>query len=353
MSSRGGLLREVMLETSTTQSELSRVSGVHQPSISQFLSGKVELSDEQLDRLLSCMGYRLEVVRRPVVPELTRSERRSWRLHRQLSTHLTRTSLEQWLPTIHHNWERLRNGVSGEPHMRNLDRWRSLIDRGDVPRLRRVLTGLDRDSIEMRRFRRWAGCSRRTSVWTCSRWPADASRPAGTRHPDGLSDHRATGGDRGRLAGNPRKLRRGSNAAGDATAAPVIEVHRGARSRGCVHPGRCVLAHGVHPAQPRVRLAGAPMRAVGLPKQGGRRRASNGERPLTLSCGRQPSPDAGVDDQRRAPASSLAQPPPARHRRSGHRMFPLPADAAQMWIDSTTHAAQQVAAHSQVIRVRG
>jgi transcriptional regulator with XRE-family HTH domain len=131
-----------MLETSTTQSELSRVSGVHQPSISQFLSGKVELSDEQLDRLLSCMGYRLEVVRR--------SERRSWRLHRQLSTHLTRTSLEQWLPTIQRNWERLRNGVSGEPHMRNLDRWRSLIDRGDVPGLHRVLTGLDRDSIEMR-----------------------------------------------------------------------------------------------------------------------------------------------------------------------------------------------------------
>ncbi|HZL74299.1 MAG TPA: helix-turn-helix transcriptional regulator [Propionibacteriaceae bacterium] len=179
MSSRGGLLREVMLETSTTQSELSRVSGVHQPSISQFLSGKVELSDEQLDRLLSCMGYRLEVVRRPVVPELTRSERRSWRLHRQLSTHLTRTSLEQWRPTIERNLERIRNGVSGEPHGRNLDRWMSLIDRGDVPGLHRVLTGLERDSIEMRvRFPRWAGCSRSTSVWTCCRWPVDASRRA-------------------------------------------------------------------------------------------------------------------------------------------------------------------------------
>jgi hypothetical protein len=46
--------------------------------------------------------------------------------------------------------ERLRNGVSGEPHGRNLDRWMSLIDRGDVSGLRRVLTGLDRDSIEMR-----------------------------------------------------------------------------------------------------------------------------------------------------------------------------------------------------------
>jgi hypothetical protein len=32
-------------------------------SISQFLSGTVELSDDRLDRLLSCMGYRLEVTR--------------------------------------------------------------------------------------------------------------------------------------------------------------------------------------------------------------------------------------------------------------------------------------------------
>lgn len=150
MSGRGDLLREVMLETSTTQSELSRVSGVHQPSISQFLSGKVELSDEQLDRLLSCMGYRLEIVRRPVSPELTRSERRSWRLHRRLSRHLTRTSLEQWRPTIERNLERLRGNVSGQPHRRNLDRWTSLVERGDVPGLHRVLTGLDRESIEMR-----------------------------------------------------------------------------------------------------------------------------------------------------------------------------------------------------------
>ena len=167
MSSRGELLREVMLETGTTQSVLSRVSGVHQPSISQFLSGKVELSDEQLDRLLSCMGYRLEIVRRHVVPELTRSERRSWRLHRQLSTHLMRTSLEQWLPTIERNLERLRGSVSGQPHRRNLDRWMSLIERRDVPGLHRVLTGLDRDSIEMREVSPMGGLlsqSERTDV---------------------------------------------------------------------------------------------------------------------------------------------------------------------------------------------
>lgn len=150
VSDSGHVLREVMLNTSVTQSELSRLSGVRQPSISQFLSGKVHPSDEQLDRLLSCMGYRLEVVRRPVRPELAHSEWRSWQLHRQLSTHLTRSSLEQWRPTIERNLERLRSTVQGQLHVRNLDRWQSLLDRSDVLGLHRILTGLDRDSIEMR-----------------------------------------------------------------------------------------------------------------------------------------------------------------------------------------------------------
>lgn len=139
-----------MRETGTTQSELCRLSGVRQPSISQFLSGKVDLSDDQLDRLLSCMGYRLEVSRQPVTPELTRSERRSWTLHRELARHLTRTSLTQWQPTIEINLQRLRTGVTGEPHTRNIDRWQSLLEHRDVPGLHRVLTGLSRDCIEMR-----------------------------------------------------------------------------------------------------------------------------------------------------------------------------------------------------------
>jgi transcriptional regulator with XRE-family HTH domain len=150
MFDRSGLLRQVMLETRTSQSELARISGVHQPSISQFLSAKVDLSDDQLDRLLSCVGYRLEVERRAVVPDLTRKERRSWKLHRQLSTHLTRSTLTQWRPTILANLERLREGVRGQPHIRNLDRWEVLVRDGDVAALHRILTGLDRDSIEMR-----------------------------------------------------------------------------------------------------------------------------------------------------------------------------------------------------------
>lgn len=150
MTGRGDVLREVMLETSTTQSELSRLSGVRQPSISGFLSGRVEFSDDQLDRLLSCMGFRLEVTRRPVVPTLTRSERRSWQLHRRLSTMLDRGSFEDWKPTIGHNLDLLEGRVTGQPHERNLDRWRQLVDDDDLPGIHRVLTGLDRDSIEMR-----------------------------------------------------------------------------------------------------------------------------------------------------------------------------------------------------------
>lgn len=146
-----------MCQTGTTQSELSRLSGVRQPSISQFLSGKIDISDEQLDRLLSCMGFRLEVVRRPITPELTRSERRSWQQHRLLSRKLNESTLSEWVPTMRKNLRRLRHSVQGQPHERNLRRWRSLIDQHDVGGLHRVLTGLDRDSIEMREVSPMAG----------------------------------------------------------------------------------------------------------------------------------------------------------------------------------------------------
>lgn len=147
---RAELLRQVMLETGTSQSALARLSGVHQPSISQILSGRIDASDDQLGRLLSCMGYVLEVRRRPVRPTLTRSERRSWALHRQLAEHLTRAALDVWRPTILENLARLRGTVRGEPHLRHLDQWQVLIDADDLAGLRGVLTGLDRSSIEMR-----------------------------------------------------------------------------------------------------------------------------------------------------------------------------------------------------------
>ena len=145
MSSRREILCEVMSETDSTQSELSRMSGVN-----QYLSGKIEMSDEMLNRLLTCMGYRVEVVRRPIKIEAGRSLMRSWRLHRQLSMHLSPKSLVGWRPLVMRNLDLLRQSTQGQPHLRNLDRWRQLIEDGDVPGLRRTMTGLDTDSVQMR-----------------------------------------------------------------------------------------------------------------------------------------------------------------------------------------------------------
>lgn len=147
---RGQLLQQVLAETGTTQSQLARLSGVHQPSISQFLSGKVHFSDDQLDRLLSCMGYRVKVSRSAVAVELTRAERRSWMLHRQLASHLTQPAIEQWSATIEKNLQCLRRGVTGQPHTDNVERWAELVANRDINGLRRILTGLDREHIDMR-----------------------------------------------------------------------------------------------------------------------------------------------------------------------------------------------------------
>ena len=81
--------------------------------------------------------------------DLTRSERRSWGLHRRLSSHLTRSSLETWRATIEGNIERLRGSVKGQPHLRNLDRWQRMVQDEDLPSLRRVMTGLNTDSVKM------------------------------------------------------------------------------------------------------------------------------------------------------------------------------------------------------------
>lgn len=147
---RPDVLREVLAETGTTQSQLSQRSGVKQPSLSQLLSGRIEISDEMLDRLLSCVGYRLEVVRRPVRVQLDRSSRRRWRMHQLLVSQLSPETLKQWTPTIRRNLRQLRRDTRGEPHMSNLDRWQRLVSSGDVRGLRLVMTGLDTDSIQMR-----------------------------------------------------------------------------------------------------------------------------------------------------------------------------------------------------------
>jgi len=63
---------------------------------------------------------------------------------------MTRDTLDGLVPVIERNLSRLRRGVTGEPHERNLHRWQVMVDTRDLPGLKRVSTGLDRDSIEMR-----------------------------------------------------------------------------------------------------------------------------------------------------------------------------------------------------------
>ena len=60
-------------------------------------------------------------------------------------------------PGSKRNLRLLRSDVKGQPHLRNVDRWESLLERCDVPGLHRVLTGLGRDCIEMREVSPLAG----------------------------------------------------------------------------------------------------------------------------------------------------------------------------------------------------
>src|SRR5690606_29618004 len=100
MSERSELLARVMRETGTDQTELAQLSGVKQPSLSQYLSSRVEFSDSQLERLLACMGHTMEIERRVSVPNLTRAERRSWLLHRAVARRVDPQTLADWGPTI-------------------------------------------------------------------------------------------------------------------------------------------------------------------------------------------------------------------------------------------------------------
>lgn len=156
---RSFILRDVMSRTGMTQARLSVLSGVKQPSLSQMLHGRIDLSDDMLDRLLSCMGYRLEVVRTSVPVKLDRSSRRRWRLHQSLVSELSSESLRRWGPVLARNLEGLRRSTRGEPHMRNLDRWSELISSVDVRGIRRLMTGVDTDSIEMREVSPFGGLS--------------------------------------------------------------------------------------------------------------------------------------------------------------------------------------------------
>lgn len=144
------ILGRLMQESGIRQSDLSAMSGVRQPNISRYLSGRKSLGESVFNHLLSCMGFesrvRIEVVR----PELTRSERRSWLLHRHVSSVFSDDRLESELSRLQRNLDRVRERSQGEPHESNIREWGDILQGRDWLQLRRVLTGLDRHSIEMR-----------------------------------------------------------------------------------------------------------------------------------------------------------------------------------------------------------
>jgi len=144
------ILGQLMRELGISQTELSGISGVKQPNISRYLSGRKPLGESVFDHLLSCMGFESRVRIEVVQPELTRSERRSWLLHRHVSSVLSDDRIESELPRLKRNLDRVRERSQGEPHESNIREWNDIFRDRDWLRLRRVLTGLDRHSIEMR-----------------------------------------------------------------------------------------------------------------------------------------------------------------------------------------------------------
>lgn len=151
------ILGQLMQETGITQSSLSMMSGVKQPNISRYLSGRKPLGEVVFNHLLSCMGFESRVQIEVVQPELTRSERRSWLLHRRVSSLLSDDRLESEVSRLERNLNRVREHSQGEPHESNIREWGDILHDRNWLRLRRVLTGLDRHSIEMREVSPMAG----------------------------------------------------------------------------------------------------------------------------------------------------------------------------------------------------
>jgi plasmid maintenance system antidote protein VapI len=144
------LLREVMDNESVTQVQLARLSGIKQPNISAFLTGKRPLNDHTLRRLMNSLGYDVEVQLRTVQPELTHRERRSWLLHRAIAAKFDDMQLLNQFSSLKTRLGQVRDRVQGEPHASHVAEWASILDRRDVRALREVLTGLARSDIEMR-----------------------------------------------------------------------------------------------------------------------------------------------------------------------------------------------------------
>lgn len=151
------ILREKMAEQGVTQASLAAMTGIPQPRISNYLTGKVRPSVGKVDLMFSSLGLVIDFEPRVEQVEMRHSERRSWMLHRQLASHLSEDVFAEWKPTLLANVTWMRDVNKGEPHLSNIARWEAMIHADDVEGLRHMMLDLSRDGQEMREVAPFVG----------------------------------------------------------------------------------------------------------------------------------------------------------------------------------------------------
>lgn len=88
---------------------------------------------------------------------LTRSERRSLELGREVAAGLDEEGWRDLRPRLRARIEELKSSLRGEPHSSNIRRWERLISEDDLEQIKLSLSSNDRDSIEMREVSPFSG----------------------------------------------------------------------------------------------------------------------------------------------------------------------------------------------------
>jgi len=145
---RSDLLDEALASTATSQSELSRRTGIPQGRISDYVNRRIEPSVTTFDKLMAALGMTAQVSLIPAGME--RTKLRSWMLHRLIDVK-TRNGLDDadW-ELMRRNIDRLRPVTFGQLFDQCLNRWSGVVDRRDMRELHRILVDVSQDGITMR-----------------------------------------------------------------------------------------------------------------------------------------------------------------------------------------------------------
>ena len=146
----GHLLRQARTRVGFSQSLLARLSGVAQPKVSAYESGREFPTTRTLVRVLDACGAELALTSRRVpAEEMSRTERRSLELHRTIAAHLLADDQTRGRlladATRALSESRETNPYGSLWH----DQWTQLLD-GPVDELVAVLIGENEHSVELR-----------------------------------------------------------------------------------------------------------------------------------------------------------------------------------------------------------